>query len=93
MVNGIIPTGGSGRPDSVRTAATQKGVAPGKVEEIRAAEIEAPSNPVADLVASGPPVDAAKVAEIRAAIAAGAYRLDVQAIAERMIALDLPRGS
>jgi negative regulator of flagellin synthesis FlgM len=93
MVNGIGPTGGSGRADGARAVATQKATVAGKIDEARPSDVDAPSNPVADLVASGPPVDAAKIAEIRAAIAAGAYRLDVQAIAERMIALDLPRGS
>ncbi len=46
-------------------------------------------NAVADLVAAGPPVDSAKVAAIRAAIAEGRYPVDPFKIAERMIALDL----
>ena len=36
------------------------------------------------------PVDAAHVAELRASLAAGTYRVDSRAIAERMIAMDLP---
>lgn len=77
----------------------------GRIDSARAGAA-APSNPVAgvsaegqqgqvasavfDLVASGPPVDSAKVARIRAAIADGRYPVDADRIAERMIALDLP---
>lgn len=43
------------------------------------------------LVSGGAPVDGAKVAAIRAAIAGGRYPVDADRIAERMIALDLPR--
>jgi negative regulator of flagellin synthesis FlgM len=33
-------------------------------------------------------IDEARVSEVRAAIAAGSYRIDVQKIADRMVALD-----
>jgi len=46
---------------------------------------------VLDLVAGGPPIDTARVATIRSAIAEGRYPVDPERIAERMIALDLPR--
>jgi negative regulator of flagellin synthesis FlgM len=46
---------------------------------------------VADMVRSGPPVDEARVAAIKAAIADGRYPVDADRIAERMIALDLPQ--
>jgi len=46
---------------------------------------------VLDLVAGGPPVDTARIATIRSAIAEGRYPVDADRIAERMIALDLPR--
>jgi len=78
----------------------------GRLGAPRGAGQSAPSNPVAgvstegrqgavasavfDLVAGGPPVDSAKVARIRAAIAEGRYPVDADRIAERMIALDLP---
>jgi negative regulator of flagellin synthesis FlgM len=45
---------------------------------------------VFELVSAGPPVDGAKVAAIRAAIAEGRYPVDPDKIAARMIALDLP---
>lgn len=40
---------------------------------------------IAELVGAGPPVDHEKVAQIRQAIAAGAYRIDAKAIADAMI--------
>lgn len=45
-----------------------------------------------ELVAGGAPIDSEKVAAIRAAIAEGRYKVDADRIAERMIALDLPRA-
>jgi negative regulator of flagellin synthesis FlgM len=45
---------------------------------------------VAELAAAGPPVDAAKVAAIRAAIAEGRYPVDPDKLAASMLAIDLP---
>ena len=42
-------------------------------------------------LAGSPPVDAARVASLRTAIAAGSYRVDPDAIAAKMLILD--RGS
>lgn len=50
----------------------------------------APTSLAATLTAAGAPVDADKVAAIKAQIADGSYRIDPQAIAQRMIELDLP---
>ena len=58
------------------------------LERGRAGAIE---SSIADLASAGPPVDSEKVAAIRAAIAEGRYPVDPELIAERMIALDLPR--
>lgn len=43
------------------------------------------------LAAVGPPVDVAKVAAIREAIAQGRYPVDPQKIAASMVKLDLPK--
>lgn len=40
--------------------------------------------------AAAPPIDSAKVDRIKKAIATGTYKLDPDAVAERMIATDLP---
>jgi negative regulator of flagellin synthesis FlgM len=79
---------------------------PGRIELPRGTEKSAPVTAASDapvrarqgpvesavfeLVANGPPVDAAKVDAIRAAIAEGRYPVDPAKIAERMITLDLP---
>lgn len=51
--------------------------------------VDSPVSPAAEMAAAGPPVNADKVAAIRAAIAEGRYPVDPDKIAERMIALDL----
>ncbi|WP_242125194.1 flagellar biosynthesis anti-sigma factor FlgM [Sphingobium sp. Sx8-8] len=50
----------------------------------------ASASPVARMAAEGAPVDMDRVAAIKAAIASGNYPVDPAAIADRMIALDLP---
>lgn len=92
MINGI-GSSGKGRVDLSRTDAALKGAAASVVSRAAAEaaeKTEKVSNPAADLAALGAPVDAQKVADIRAAIAEGRYPVNPQAIAEKMIALDLP---
>jgi negative regulator of flagellin synthesis FlgM len=64
-----------------------------KVAQVGASATQASNtvaNPAAELAAQGAPIDTDKVASIRAAIAGGTYKIDAKAIADRMIALDLP---
>lgn len=91
MINGIGSTG-KGRIDSARTDPALRGAAAATISPLASetAKVDKPSNPAADLASLGAPVDAKKVAEIRAAIAEGRYPVDPKAIAEKMIALDLP---
>ena len=90
MINGIGPTG-TGRIDTVRTDSVQRGTPAAKVAPVKSdAAEQATHNPAADLASSGPPIDSAKIAAIRAAIAEGRYPIDPQAIAEKMVELDLP---
>ncbi len=92
MINGIGPTG-SGRTDAVRSDTVQRGTPAAKVVAIKGDTTQAATlNPAAELAASGPPVDAEKIAAIRAAIAEGRYPIDPKAIAEKMIELDLPKS-
>lgn len=49
------------------------------------------STPSARMAAQGAPVDMDRVAAIKEAIASGNYPVNAEAIAERMIALDLER--
>lgn len=55
-----------------------------------AAESGEVQSPAARMAAEGAPVDAARIAEIKAAIASGNYPVDPEKIAEKMIDLDLP---
>ena len=50
----------------------------------------ASSTPAGRMAAEGAPVDMDRVAAIKAAIASGNYPVDPAAIADRMLALDLP---
>lgn len=92
MINGIGPKG-AGRIDPGLAQGVQRGASGGPVAAVDAVEAAGEAvaaNPARDLAAQGAPVDYAKVEQIRAAIANGAYALEVKAIAARMIALDLP---
>lgn len=48
------------------------------------------STPVARMASQGAPIDTARVARIKQAIASGNYPVDPQKIAEKMLDLDLP---
>ena len=50
--------------------------------------VQAPLTAAAELAAKGPPIDADKVAAIKAAIAEGRYPIEPARIAEGMIAFD-----
>lgn len=51
---------------------------------------KAQATPAAEMAAAGAPIDTDKVAAIRAKIADGSYKIDPKAIADAMIARDLP---
>ena len=48
--------------------------------------------PAADLAAAGPPVDRSRIDRIKAGIADGSYKPDMNMIARRMVDQDLPAG-
>lgn len=93
MINSIGPKG-TGKVDSSRVQGSQRGASTGPVAAVPGVggseQAPAPANPAKDLAAAGPPVNMARVQEVRAAIANGAYALEVKAIAAKMIKLDLP---
>lgn len=93
MINGIGPKG-AGRIDPSATQGVQRGSSGSHVAAVDAVgaveDAAAATNPARELAASGAPIDHARVQQIRAAIANGAYALEVKAIAARMIAMDLP---
>lgn len=50
------------------------------------------ANPAARVAQEGPPIDLDRIARIKQAIKSGNYPVDPDAIAERMVDLDLPRS-
>jgi negative regulator of flagellin synthesis FlgM len=92
MIKGIGPVN-VGRPatEAMRTAGEAKAV--DRSDAARKADIAAPSLQVTQMVAEGPPVAVDRVAALKAAIANGSYKVDADAIADRMIANDFPEGA
>jgi flagellar biosynthesis anti-sigma factor FlgM len=88
MIDGVGKSG-SNRIDVARGAEQGSRVAAvgDKASRAPSATVE---SAVFELVSAGAPVDAAKVASIRAAIAERRYAIDPRGIADRMVALDLP---
>lgn len=92
MINGI-GSSGNGRVDLNRTDSARRNVATPSTQPAGAAPAtasERASSTGAGIASLGAPIDAEKIAAIRAAIAEGRYPVNPQAIAEKMIALDLP---
>jgi negative regulator of flagellin synthesis FlgM len=90
MIDGIGKSG-PGRLDHTRAPVEGSAAitpAGGSNVRGRAAGVQ---SAVFGLVAGGAPIDSAKVDAIKTAIAEGRYPVDPQRIAERMVALDLPR--
>jgi len=89
MIDGIGKLG-QGRLGGVRGSVEGSAPAAAANDVVARGRSGAIESSVFGLVSSGPPVDSAKVAAIRAAIAEGRYPVDPEKIAERMLELDLP---
>lgn len=74
--------------NSLRETGKARASSPGSASA--SASAAASASPAARMAAEGAPVDLDRIAQIKAAIASGNYPVDADAIAERMIALDLP---
>lgn len=87
MLNGI------GASTAAGIGGAQRGEAATRAEAVGLRAGQQPGNAVATTVgriaAKGAPVDGDRVAALRAAIRAGSYRADADAIAGKMIAADL----
>jgi negative regulator of flagellin synthesis FlgM len=90
MVTPIGSVGGNRPVDQLRVDVPKAGLAPAATTDAAPAAEAAPTNPAQAMAAQGAPIDAGKVAAIKAAIANGTYAIDPKAIADKMIALDLP---
>ena len=92
MIDGIGKAG-AGRLELVRTAVERTGQAAQAGDALSNRQVSGPASASSAMAAEGAPVDAGKVAAIRAAIAEGRYPVDPDKIAASMIALDLmPKG-
>jgi negative regulator of flagellin synthesis FlgM len=91
MITGVGPTG-IARAIELRGDSVGKSEPVAKVEAAGAQATGTITTPAAELAAQGAPIDEAKVAAIRSAIANGTYKIDAKAIADRMIAIDLPKA-
>jgi negative regulator of flagellin synthesis FlgM len=89
MINAVGPTGIT-RTNVVRSEGVAKNEAVSKVDSTDAQASGAVTTAAGELASQGAPIDTAKVASIREAIANGTYKVDAKAIAKRMIELDLP---
>lgn len=89
MISAVGPNG-IPRPIELRSDVVGKSEPAAAVDSVDPHAPKAMTTPAADLAAQGAPVDTSKVAAIRAAIANGTYKIDAKAIADRMIASDLP---
>lgn len=88
MVTAIGASGLIRPSDMLRSEAAKRGA----LTKVAAdgADKTAPATAVTELVAAGAPIDVDRVTALRQAIAEGRYTIDPQAIANRMIAADLP---
>ena len=92
MIDGIGKAG-SGRLELVRSSVDRAGAVAKAADASLQPSIAGPSSAASAMAAAGAPVDSAKVAAIRAAIAEGRYPVDPDKIAQSMIDLDLmPAG-
>ena len=89
MINAVGPTG-IARAMGVRSESVGNKLPVAKVDSTDAQATGVVTTPAAELAAQGAPIDTAKVAAIREAIANGTYKIDAKAIANRMIEFDLP---
>jgi negative regulator of flagellin synthesis FlgM len=93
MIKGIGPSH-VGRPasEAMRVGGEAKAVDRTNAARNADSAAAAPSLQVRQMVESGPPVAADRVAAIKAAIANGSYKVDADATADRMIAADFPES-
>lgn len=92
MINSV--TGTSSTITSIGTGAAQRGEGSQKPARAGAAAEDRASisNTVAQMAAEGAPIETDRVSALKAAIRAGTYKADPQAIAKAMINSDMETG-
>jgi len=87
MVSAIGPMGAQRMMDLARSQGAK--AARPAADSTPTSETQSVASPAAQLAAQGAPIDAEKVAAIRAQVTAGTYAINPRAIADRMITSDL----
>ncbi|MDX3909327.1 MAG: flagellar biosynthesis anti-sigma factor FlgM [Sphingobium sp.] len=91
MINSV-GSGLTAAIESSKLRETGKGKGVSSVEGFVAQKADVSASPAARMAAQGAPIDMDKIGAIKAAIASGNYPVDAEAIAQKMLDLDLPRG-
>lgn len=91
MINSVGP-GLAAAIESSKLRETGKSKGASSVEGSVAQKAGVSASPAARMAAQGAPIDMDKIGAIKAAIASGNYPVDAQAIAQKMLDLDLPQG-
>ena len=92
MIDGIGKTG-AGRLELVRSSVDRAASAAKAGDAVQERQVAGPASASSEMASAGAPVNAEKVAAIRAAISEGRYPVDPDKIAASMIELDLmPKG-
>jgi negative regulator of flagellin synthesis FlgM len=87
MIDGVGKSGSN--PIDVARGAEKGGRVAAVGDKAQRGRSSAVESAVFELVSAGAPIDTAKVASVRAAIAEGRYAIDPHAIADKMVSLDL----
>lgn len=90
MINSVGP-GLASAIDSSKLRESGKSKSAGGVAGVTTQTAGVSSSPAARMAAQGAPLDMDKIGAIKAAIASGNYPVDAEAIAQKMIDLDLPQ--
>ncbi len=90
MIKSVGPTL-SGAVEAAKLRESTQTRAATKVSAEKASETaQSVSTPAARMAAQGAPIDVARIARVKQAIASGNYPVDPDKIAEKMLDLDLP---
>jgi negative regulator of flagellin synthesis FlgM len=90
----ITPVGSAAiaRAIELRSKGTAKSAPAATVDQAAPEGAASATTTASEIASQGAPIDTGKIASIRAGIANGSYKIDPKAIADRMIALDLPEA-
>jgi negative regulator of flagellin synthesis FlgM len=86
-------TGGAAAPDSTAASATANAAAAPAADQADVGQTEALLQTILDAASSTPGIDQNKVSELQQAIASGAYQVNPQSIAQKIVELEAQLGT